>query len=81
MSRLPRGLSSRELVQALKLLGYEITRQTGSHMRLTTSQRGQHHLTVPNHDELSIGVVSVIVGEVAKHFRMSPKSVRRRLFG
>ena len=40
--KLPRNVSGEQLAKALKLLGYEITRQTGSHFRLTTSQRGEH---------------------------------------
>lgn len=34
--KLPRDLTGLELAKALKALGYEITRQTGSHIRLTT---------------------------------------------
>jgi hypothetical protein len=52
-----------------------------SHIRLTTRQRGEHHLPVPDHHELSVGEVSAVVAEVGKHFRMSPKSVRKMLFG
>lgn len=44
--RLPRDLSGRELAKALRAFGYESTRQSGSHMRLTTSQMGEHHVTV-----------------------------------
>ncbi len=33
--RLPRDLSGSDLAQALRKLGYSITRQTGSHLRLT----------------------------------------------
>lgn len=36
--KLPRGLSGGELAQALRVLGYVVTRQSGSHMRLTTAQ-------------------------------------------
>ncbi len=45
--RLPRDLSADELVTALKALGYQVTRQTGSHLRLTTRQHDEHHLTIP----------------------------------
>ncbi len=31
--RLPRDVSGQALAQALKVLGYAVTRQTGSHMR------------------------------------------------
>ena len=34
--RLPRDLSGSDLAQSLSKLGYLITRQTGSHLRLTT---------------------------------------------
>ena len=33
--------------------GYEVTRQTGSHLRLTTEVNGEHHITIPNHDRQS----------------------------
>ena len=34
--RLPRDMSGRELVTALRKLGYTVTRQRGSHIRITT---------------------------------------------
>ncbi|MBX9772162.1 MAG: type II toxin-antitoxin system HicA family toxin [Candidatus Obscuribacterales bacterium] len=46
--RLPRDVSSKDLVAALKAFGYEVTRQTGSHIRLTTTQGGEHHLIEHN---------------------------------
>ncbi|HEX4600834.1 MAG TPA: type II toxin-antitoxin system HicA family toxin [Gemmatimonadales bacterium] len=47
--KLPRDLSGRDLARALKVLGYEITRETGSHLRLTTQERGEHHVvTLPD---------------------------------
>ena len=45
--RLPRDLSADKLVAALKVLGYQVTRQTGSHLRLTTRQQDEHHLNIP----------------------------------
>ena len=50
--RLPRDLTGAELAMLLKQYGYEITRQTGSHMRLTTMVGGEHHVTVPAHSPL-----------------------------
>lgn len=44
--KLPRDVSGDELVKALKLLGYQVTRQTGSHMRVTTTGGGEHHVTI-----------------------------------
>lgn len=57
--KLPRDLSGRELAQALRIFGYEITRESGSHLRLTTTEQGEHHLTIPDHKSLAVeGVTS-----------------------
>ncbi|MEW5804312.1 MAG: type II toxin-antitoxin system HicA family toxin [bacterium] len=45
--RLPHAISAKELVKALELVGYQVTRQTGSHIRLTCSHPTQHHVTIP----------------------------------
>lgn len=50
--RLPRDLSGDDLAKALTLFGYEPTRQTGSHVRLTTTLEGEHHVTIPSHRAL-----------------------------
>lgn len=47
MVRLHRDLSGRDLARALRRYGYEVTRETGSHMRLATEQGGEHHVTIP----------------------------------
>ncbi len=56
--KLPRDVSGDDLAKALKKLGYEVTRQTGSHLRLTTTEGGQHHVTVPRHDPLRVGTLA-----------------------
>lgn len=58
--RIPRDLSGADLVERLGRLGYEVTRQSGSHVRLTTHARGEHHITVPKHDPLRIGTLAAI---------------------
>lgn len=80
MTRLPRDLSARDLVLALGRLGYEVTRQTGSHLRLTTARGGEHHLTIPAHDPLKIGTLSSILHDVAAHHRLSRDDLLRELF-
>jgi predicted RNA binding protein YcfA (HicA-like mRNA interferase family) len=61
-------------------LGYSVTRQTGSHMRLTTQERGEHHITIPRHDALRVGTVAAILGEVGEHFTLSREAIVDRLF-
>ena len=63
--RLPRDLSGASLAAALESLGYHVTRQKGSHIRLTTLENGEHHLTIPNHDPLRLGTLSGILGREA----------------
>lgn len=77
---LPRDIDASKLIKALRKLGYETTRQTGSHIRLTTQQNGQHHLTIPNHDPLRIGTLNAILTEVAQHSGISKQEVVERLF-
>lgn len=78
--KLPRDLSAADLQKALKKLGYVPTRQTGSHLRLTTIEKGEHHLTIPNHTPLKIGTLSAILAEIGRHFEMDRESLNRKLF-
>lgn len=79
--RLPRDLSGPDLARALQVLGYRITRQTGSHLRLTTAAGGEHHITIPNHDPLRVGTLAAILGEVARHEGSTREQIAERLFG
>ncbi len=79
--RIPRDFSGQDLVNCLKPFGYIVTRQTGSHIRLTTEQNGQHHITIPNHDPLKIGTLSSIIADVAQHLSKSKEEMLQLLFG
>ena len=79
--KLRRDLSGPDLAKALQAFGYRITRQTGSHMRLTTRERGEHHVTVPAHDALRLGTLAGILAEVADHLGMTRYELEARLFG
>jgi predicted RNA binding protein YcfA (HicA-like mRNA interferase family) len=57
-----------------------MTRQTGSHMRLTTSEQGEHHVTVPKHGVLRIGTLSAILADVASHFGLTREELAARVF-
>ena len=78
--RLSRDLSGSELAAALERLGYVVTPQTGSHMRLTTQRDGQHHVTVPAHDRLRLGTLSGILADEASHLRLSREELLNKLF-
>jgi predicted RNA binding protein YcfA (HicA-like mRNA interferase family) len=79
--RLPRDLSGEELVVLLGRYGYEVTRQTGSHMRLTTTQGGEHHVTIPRHQSLRVGTLNAILRDVAEHLDIPRQTLLTTLFG
>ena len=56
--KVPRDIHAREFIKLLKPYGYSVTRQTGSHIRLTTQYISQHHITVPNHDPIITGTLA-----------------------
>ncbi|MBU4173831.1 MAG: type II toxin-antitoxin system HicA family toxin [Actinobacteria bacterium] len=58
--RIPRDIDGEKLARLLSKYDYELTRQTGSHIRLTTSRNGEHHLTVPKHKQLKVGTLNAI---------------------
>jgi len=78
--KLPRDLSGKQLAKLLERFGYAPTRQTGSHLRLTTSQGGQHHITVPLHRSIPVGTLRGILHEVSGHFEIPSDQVSARLF-
>jgi predicted RNA binding protein YcfA (HicA-like mRNA interferase family) len=82
--KFPRNVSSRDLTARLARLGYTVTRQKGSHIRLTraaTSNRPEHHITIPDHDELKIGTLAAILDEVAEASGMTRDALVELLFG
>ncbi|MEI6303424.1 MAG: type II toxin-antitoxin system HicA family toxin [Betaproteobacteria bacterium] len=79
--KLPRDLSGARLAKALARVGYSITRQTGSHLRLTTVSPSEHHVTIPAHDPLRVGTLAAILADVAAHQEISRDELLDRLFG
>ena len=67
--RLPRDIGGLDLAKLLARYGYRITRQTGSHLRLTTQAGGEHHITIPAHLPLRVGTLNAILVEVARHLK------------
>ncbi|MEP6483622.1 MAG: type II toxin-antitoxin system HicA family toxin [Rudaea sp.] len=77
--KLPRDLTGQELAKSLRTLGYSVTRQSGSHLRLTTELNGQHHEVIPDHAPLKIGTLQSILNSVAAHHGMKREELLRRL--
>jgi predicted RNA binding protein YcfA (HicA-like mRNA interferase family) len=79
--KLPRNLSGAELVKGLAKVGYVVTRQKSSHIRLTTQRNGEHHVTVPDHDPLKVGTLSGILADVAEQLGLDKERLLEEMFG
>ncbi len=78
--KIPRDLKGSELSKSLSVLGYQETRQVGSHIRLTTTINGKHHITIPNHNPIKVGTLSAILSRIAEHHKMTKSELIHLLF-
>jgi predicted RNA binding protein YcfA (HicA-like mRNA interferase family) len=76
---MPRDLAGADLVKHLGRFGYSVTRQTGSHLRLTSTSYGEHHITIPNHDPLRIGTLAAILDSVSAHHHLTREVLLQQL--
>lgn len=80
--KLPRNLGGKDLAALLGRYDYQVTRQTGSHIRLTSTYKGtEHHLTIPKHKPLRVGTLNSIVNEVATYLEVEKQNLIDSLFG
>lgn len=78
--RPPRDVSGDDLARRLARLGYQTTRQTGSHLRLTTDRNGRHHITIPRHAALRIGALAAVLAELESHHNLDRAALLELLF-
>jgi predicted RNA binding protein YcfA (HicA-like mRNA interferase family) len=80
--KLPRDLSGYKLASLLRQYNYRITRQTGSHLRLTSNfAEAEHHVTIPAHDALKVGTLSAILDDISKYLKIEKSRLAEHLFG
>ncbi len=80
--KIPRDLSSDNLIKLLNEYGYNITRQAGSHIRLTSSLKGkEHNITIPVQKSLKVGTLNNIIGDIAEYLEVEKKGLLIKLFG
>ena len=79
--KLPRNISARELIKSLGKIGYEASRQKGSHIRLTCKSPQEHHITIPNHDPIKIGTLSGILTDIAVSRNQTKEHLIAEIFG
>jgi predicted RNA binding protein YcfA (HicA-like mRNA interferase family) len=80
MKKIPRNVDASSLIKALRILEYEVTRQVGSHIRITTFLNGEHHTTIPNHNPIKIGTLSSILSGIAIHFNLTKQELLDKIF-
>ncbi|MDD5066281.1 MAG: type II toxin-antitoxin system HicA family toxin [bacterium] len=81
MPKLPRDLSGQELIKLLKKYNYTVTRQAGSHIRLTSNHMGfKHDITIPDHPYLKIGTLNSILQDLAACLKTDKDSLIKELF-
>lgn len=79
--KLPRDLSGHELAKMLRRYGYEIVRQSGSHIQLKSKVLGTDHIvTVPAHKILKVGTLNSILSRTAVYLQMGRSELIKELF-
>ena len=80
--KLPRDPDGKKLASLLHRYGYQIARQTGSHIRLTCRAKGEEHgVTVPAHKEIRVGTLYADLWNVAACLDMEQDRLLDDLFG
>ncbi len=80
--KIPRDLNGADLARRLAAYGYSITRQSGSHMRLSREAAGgQQHLTIPAHKPMRVGTLRQILKDVASHTGVTLEEVVHSIGG
>ena len=65
-------LSGKELIRIFFLLGFEIEKQRGSHIKLLRMKDGKKQtLTIPNHKELDKGTFKAIIRQSKQYLTES----------
>ncbi len=78
--KIPRDIDASDLIRALRILSYESVRQSGSHIRLTTTMGGTHHVTVPNQRPLKTGtLLGGVLKPVATHHKLTVEELLAKL--
>ena len=77
--KLPRDLGGEDLVKKLEKYGYKVTRQTGSLLRLSTTMKGVHHITISRHNVLRVGTLNNILKDIANHLEITKEDLIKEI--
>lgn len=78
--RAPRDVSGKDLIKVLSKYGYEVVRQTGSHIRLSIAfNDGVKNITIPNHDPIKLGTLMAIINDVSEQLEINKEDIINKL--
>jgi len=60
--KLPRDVNADVLIKVFSRYGYNVTRQVGSHVRLSNNSN-RHSITIPRHDPIKVGLLHNLIKE------------------
>jgi len=76
----PRDVSGKDLVKVLSKYGYEVMRQSGSHIRMSIiTIDGAKNVTVPNHTSIKLGTLMSIINEASSQLNISKEELINKL--
>jgi predicted RNA binding protein YcfA (HicA-like mRNA interferase family) len=76
----PRDVSGKDLVKVLSKYGYEVIRQSGSHIRMSIiTSDGTKNVTIPNHTSIKLGTLMSIINETSSHLNISKDELINKL--
>ena len=80
--KIPRNISGKKLVKILYKIGYRETRRTYTHIRLSQKNphNQEHHITIPDHNDIKIGTLNNIINDLSDHLRIEKKKLIEELF-
>lgn len=78
--KVPRDVSGKDLIKVLSKYGYEVVRQSGSHIRLSIKLNdGVKNITIPNHDPIKLGTLMAIVNDVSEQLKINKEDIINKL--
>jgi predicted RNA binding protein YcfA (HicA-like mRNA interferase family) len=79
--KLARDESGSSLIKKFSTLGYVVTRQKDSHIRLTRIfEDKENHITIPNHDPIKVGLLAKILNDVAYQLDITKDELMKILY-
>ena len=72
----PRDVSGKDLINVLSKYGYEVIRQTGSHIRLSiVLEYNIKNITAPNHSPIKLRTLMSILNDVSLQLKITKEDI------